>query len=455
MPHHAHRGLARARRRAALLSLAGCLLPWLASGQAAAFEGATGLDRALELMHATRTLACSADTISERNSLGRRLPGVSVSASRDEIHPMVAGIRRVFDLPEGRLAIDWLAPQGELENIRLQIDAAAGRQPLLYVMLDGHCRVQTARRIDYDAEGRPREILHLNGTLAPTGQVELIDPPIPVHADPGGIAVALIDTGVNYTLPTIGARLARAADGSLLGYDYWDLDDAPFDANPGRSPFFPGRHGTAVASLVVAEAPVARLVPYRFPRPDMRRLGDLIDAAADQGIRLANMSLASLRAADWQAFNDAVARHPEMLFVVAAGNHGRDIDRQPVFPAAVKQPNLIAVTAGTAKGELVKQANWGQVSVDLMAPADQIPVLDFDGIARRVTGSSYATARVTALAACLLAAYPARDIAAIKAAIFALAVPPAEPARVAQGFIPDAIFGQRGACASQPPDSAI
>ena len=81
-----------------------------------------------------------------------------------------------------------------------------------------------------------------------------------------------MDSGVNYLLPAIASRLARDADGAALGYDWWDMDPRPLDQDPSRSAFFPRRHGTRTASLLLEEAPLARLIPYRYPRADMSRM---------------------------------------------------------------------------------------------------------------------------------------------------------------------------------------
>ena len=37
--------------------------------------------------------------------------------------------------------------------------------------------------------------------------------------------LAIADTGVNYLLPEIQPHIARTANGNLLGYDFWDMDD--------------------------------------------------------------------------------------------------------------------------------------------------------------------------------------------------------------------------------------
>ena len=64
-------------------------------------------------------------------------------------------------------------------------------------------------------------------------------------------------------------------------------------------------------------------------------------------------------ASDWRSFEQAAAKHPEMLFVVSAGNNGRDIDTRPVYPAALKLANMITVTSAGADGRLARGSNWG------------------------------------------------------------------------------------------------
>ena len=136
-----------------------------------------------------------------------------------------------------------------------------------------------------------------------------------------------------------------------------------------------------------------------------------------------------------------------MLFVVAAGNFGRNIEQQATYPAALDLDNMIVVTSASAEGRLSAGVNWGPQAVDLMVPGEQVSALDFDGVRRPVSGSSYATARVSALAVCLLAGNPGWSTAELKAAIFREARADARN-QVAQGFVPDAALGSRGACAS-------
>jgi hypothetical protein len=75
------------------------------------------------------------------------------------------------------------------------------------------------------------------------------------------------------------------------------------------------------------------------------------------------------------------------IFVASAGNTPVT---SPTFPAAY--PEVIAVTAGDAKGKLAPYANRGDF-VDVMAPGTA--VINFNGQAWRVTGTSPAAAYVS------------------------------------------------------------
>ena len=121
-----------------------------------------------------------------------------------------------------------------------------------------------------------------------------------------------MDSGLAYDLPLFRDRLARDAGGKPLGYDYWDLDPWPYDGDVSRGPFLPIRHGTAVASILVREAPDAALVPFRYPRPDMSRMADLVARAVKAGARILAMPLGSRKPRRLARFRKRApwARHP-------------------------------------------------------------------------------------------------------------------------------------------------
>jgi hypothetical protein len=392
------------------------------------------------LLRQAITAACEPSTLEQ---LAARLSASTGTADEPiVVRGAVIGRRRRFTWPGSHeLIIERIAPRGQLQRLLAEYWSVAGadRRPVLAAVAGPGCEVQFGRRLLYQGEAQQViAIEQLDATLAPTGVREPLNPPVPTGEDPGGVSVALIDAGVNYLLPEVNARLARDRHGTILGYDYWDLDARPFDANPARSPFFPQRHGTKTASLLLREAPTARLVPYRYPRPDMGRMTELIRDAAGKNVRVLNLSMGSNKPEDWQAFAAAAKQYADMLFVVSAGNDGRDIDTQPVYPAALKLDNVISVTSSEFDGELARGSNWGVRSVDLMVPAERIAVTGFDGRKTLASGSSYAAVRVTALAARLLAQHPHWRAPRLKEAILGRAVAPfpGETAYVSHGFIP-------------------
>jgi hypothetical protein len=211
---------------------------------------------------------------------------------------------------DDRFELQRLAPGGKLQGARLEW--YQNEKARLTISVDADCRIRIARRMVYDGMGKALAVAHLDDELNETGERELLNPPVPAGKFSPGVRVAMVDSGVNYTLPRIRDRLARDADGQTIGYDYWDLDHRPFDANPARSPFFPQRHGTRTASILLREAPMATLVPYRYPRPDMSRMGDLVRDAVDKDIHIIGMPLGSNNAGEWVAFEEAAHNAPEV-----------------------------------------------------------------------------------------------------------------------------------------------
>ncbi|HLS86282.1 MAG TPA: S8 family serine peptidase [Burkholderiales bacterium] len=359
------------------------------------------------------------------------------------------GWQRRYALPGGAaLAVTRVAPGKRLREVRAIYEAPAGKttRPELFAIAGPDCEIHHGRKVEYSSAGRALAIGFLYADLSPSGAGELLDAPVPAAADPGGVVVAHVDSGVNYLLPGLASRLARDAHGAALGYDWWDMDARPFDQDPSRSAFFPQRHGTRTASLLLQEAPVARLVPYRYPRTDMARMASLVEAAAKAGARIVTLAMGSNDRTAWEAYAEAVRRHPEMLFIVSAGNDGRDLDREPVYPAALALANQLTVTSSEDDGTLASGSNWGRRTVDLLVPAENVLVTAFDGRRIFASGASYAAARVGALAACLLAAHPDWRAGELRKAILALSRPAGAEAWSGHGFLPDPLARERGAC---------
>jgi subtilisin family serine protease len=150
------------------------------------------------------------------------------------------------------------------------------------------------------------------------------------------------------------------------------------------------------------------------------------------------MPLGSNRPGDWTAFEKAMRAHPNVLAIVSAGNNGRDLDQVPLWPAVLTLDNMIVVTSADTFGRLAAGSNWGRTSVDIMLPAENVPVVDFRGASGKASGSSYAVPRLAALAARIVSRQPGISVNALKERIHARATPsPYEKVVVAIGWIPD------------------
>ncbi|MBI4205814.1 MAG: hypothetical protein HY527_12380, partial [Betaproteobacteria bacterium] len=248
--------------------------------------------------------AAATATCTDSGGDGAAISSALGGAIQLDIEPMKiqgrdVGTRTGYELSDGaRIIVERFAPGGGLRRVVIIYHAPAERahRPEWMVFADSECRIVAGRRLVYEGPGAP---VFIEGTDASLTRVEVrepLNPPVPEGGTGEGVLVALVDSGVNYLLDAVRRRMARGADGGLLGFDYWDMDPRPFDSNPARSPFLPQRHGTQTAGVLIAEAPSSRLVVYRYPRPDMRRMAALVEDAAAKGVVIVNLSLGSTNA---------------------------------------------------------------------------------------------------------------------------------------------------------------
>lgn len=159
-----------------------------------------------------------------------------------------------------------------------------------------------------------------------------------------GVTVAVIDTGINYTLPELGGALGVKVIG---GYDFVDKDEDPMDLMG---------HGTAVASIIAANgsrlvgvAPGAKLLAYRVSGMSdtiqTYLIVEALERALEDGADIVNLSLGGeihyklLWVAGYRA-----QKHGTIL-VAAAGNDGPDTGTI-YTPASI--PYYIAVGSATS-----------------------------------------------------------------------------------------------------------
>ena len=101
---------------------------------------------------------------------------------------------------------------------------------------------------------------------------------------------------------------------------------------------------------------------------------------------------------------------PEILQALGAGNDGDNSDKQPKFPAAYPDSNILSVAATNSKDKLASFSNFGAKTVDLAAPGDGIASTYWKSEYAYMSGTSMATPYVAAAAAMLRKEHSSWDI---------------------------------------------
>jgi hypothetical protein len=246
-------------------------------------------------------------------------------------------------------------------------------------------------------------------------------PPLPPGRDPGGIAMALISTGIDYTQPDVAARLARDGEGELIGWDAIDGDNRPLPPRgPAPAAWGPnwGGDGTLLARAVGARG--RRLVPVRISPAQPASLALAVSFLAETPARIVAVPMWSALRAEWEPFQRAATRYSDLLFVVAAGDEGKDLDADPVWPAAFGLGNVLVVSlprAAAKAGE--RAANTGHAVDALLAVAEP-----------PTPNTSLAAVRAAdAIAGCWPALIAAYRGSALKAALLAAAAKVGPPGK--------------------------
>jgi subtilisin family serine protease len=113
------------------------------------------------------------------------------------------------------------------------------------------------------------------------------------------------------------------------------------------------------------------------------------------------------------AFRDALASAPEILFITSAGNANADSGFEETYPADITLPNLMTIGAVDSAGNETSFSSFGRTTV---AHANGYQVESFmpGGERLRASGTSMAAPQVANLAAKLWALYPDLTVAEVK-----------------------------------------
>ena len=172
--------------------------------------------------------------------------------------------------------------------------------------------------------------------FAATGtSAQAAKPKVPPGTDPGGIALALIAYGIDYTDPEIAPRLARDGEGDIIGWDFVGGDNKPFAATPDA-----GVDGTRLAKLILTAYARGRLVPLRVAPSDPAQFAQAMRLALQSPARIIAVPIWNVRPDMTEVLNAAVTHARDRLFVVPAGDG-----------LVVQRPANLLVAAAFAQAE--------------------------------------------------------------------------------------------------------
>lgn len=269
------------------------------------------------------------------------------------------------------------------------------------------------------------------------------------HVGSSTVYVGIIDEGYMYTHEDLSAN-AGTNPGEVIGNGVDDdkngyIDDVygwDFDGN--NNTIYDGSgddHGTHVAGTIGAIGGNGKGVAgicWNVKLLNAKFLGSAGGTTAnaikaiDYFVDLKNRHHLNLVALNnsWggggfsQALQDAIERanQANILFIAAAGNEKRNIDRKASYPAAYPNANIISVASITSTGGLSSFSNYGATKVDLGAPGSAVYSTLPGNTYGSYSGTSMATPHVTGAAALYASTHPGAFAATIKSAILGAAV---------------------------------
>ena len=253
------------------------------------------------------------------------------------------------------------------------------------------------------------------------------------------VIVAVLDTGVDYRHSDLQDNMWNGAVN--YGYDFAGDDDGNNDDNPMPDEPYDEKghyHGTHVAGTIgavgnndngvsgiaqnvsIMAVKVFRPNGYGYSSDIMEGL-DYVAQKVDEGENIVaiNASYGGGGGSQDDAVNDAIKKLGEkgVVFCAAAGNDGKDIDSDPMYPASYDASNIIAVAASDQDDKLASFSNYGKKSVDVSAPGTNILSTYPDDQYAYLNGTSMATPNVAGSVALIASLYPDSTVDERKAMI--------------------------------------
>jgi subtilisin family serine protease len=385
------------------------------------------------------------DPLAQEDASAKRPPApvVTVDLSREVVVMLRSGVSA--QAIAGAYSATVLDQFGKRPIFRLQLAAGVSRDATLASMrADSRIFFAEENEVSETPEGRKAVVWAFGGSeaemaaqWAPSALALTQAHAITTGA---GVRVAVLDSGMDLRHPVLASKLARRANGKVLGFDFVDFDN---DASEGGTSADAGwGHGTHVGGLVALSAPGAKIMPVRVL--DTKGQGNTWvlaealmwaidpdgDPTTDDGAHVVNISLGTIKATrllnsavelatctdddDNEAeddysdagFDDDKTRCNTLhgaVVMAAAGNGGSATEQQ--WPAAEAAEGQLSITATQQNGTLASFANYG-AWVKLAAPGERIVSTLPGGLFGTWSGTSMSTPLASGVAALVLARNP-------------------------------------------------
>jgi hypothetical protein len=244
-------------------------------------------------------------------------------------------------------------------------------------------------------------------------------PPVPPGRDPGGIAIAFIATGLDYTHPEIKDRLARDGEGEIIGLDLIDNDNRPYAATtlPGNEM---GAVDTILARRILSTYRFARLVPIRVNPDDKVMLARALAFAATTPARIVAVPLWGDSKETWEFFQQAAEQIPDQLLILPAGDANAVAEGRAQWPAALNLKSAVIVASVGETLERGTLAKPGAPRIDALMLGRGGSM--FGGILPQSTDAAEAVALAAGMAACVQHNAPTMTAEQTREKMLALAV---------------------------------
>lgn len=238
------------------------------------------------------------------------------------------------------------------------------------------------------------------------------------HKGSKKFVMAVIDTGIDYNHEDLSFNVWRNPNPSdkkdVVGFDFVHNDGLPYDDN---------QHGSHTAGTVGGVGGNGKGVSGVSQRVSIMALKFLsgegsgttadairaIDYAVAHGAKVLSNSWGGKGDDGNKALYEAIdrAKAKDVLFIAAAGNDGTDNDgKDPSYPAAFDNDNMIAVAATDDKDKLAFFSNYGKKSTHLAAPGVNVYSTVPGNKYASLSGTSMACPHVAGAASLLWSKHP-------------------------------------------------